>query len=60
MGLFRRKRIQVVLIRCRKCGRRMKVVAGSVPARERECNLCVFAEVNRAEATRADLPAAPR
>lgn len=46
--MFRRRpRIRVIYLRCRKCGQRMKVVAGSVPARERICNLCVIAEVNR-------------
>lgn len=52
-----RSRIKVVFQRCRKCGRRMKVVAGSVPARERKCNLCVIAEVNRADRTVVDLDA---
>jgi hypothetical protein len=49
-----RSRIHVIYVRCRKCGRRMNVVAGSVPARERECNLCIFAEADRVERTLVD------
>lgn len=46
MSLFRR-RPKVVSCRCRKCGRPMNVVAGSVPYRERLCNLCVYDEARR-------------
>ena len=49
MTVFRRKP-KVVSCRCRKCGRPMNVVAGSVPYRERDCNLCVYAEARRREA----------
>lgn len=57
MSLFRRSRIRVICLRCKKCGRRMKAAAGSVPARERECNLCVIGQINRAERTQADMDA---
>jgi hypothetical protein len=44
--VFRRK-LKVVHCRCRECGRKMRVVTGSVPYRERLCNLCVYAEARR-------------
>lgn len=52
-----RSRIRVIILRCRSCGRRMKVVAGSVPARERECNLCVIGQINAGERTQLDMDA---
>jgi hypothetical protein len=55
VGLRRhRERIIVIHLRCRKCGRKMRVVAGSVTARERECNLCVYSEASRAGRTLVD------
>jgi hypothetical protein len=54
MGLRRRPRIVVVHQRCRKCGRKRLVVDGSVTARERICNLCIYSEVSRAERTLVD------
>ena len=35
----------------------MKVVAGSVTARERECNLCVIGQINAGERTQVDMDA---
>ena len=55
MRLRRRPRIRVIGQRCRKCGRRRRVVEDSVTARQRICNLCVSAEVSRAERTQVDL-----
>lgn len=51
------KRVKVTWTRCGHCRKPMKVVKGSVPARERLCNLCVVGKVNRGERTRVDLAA---
>jgi hypothetical protein len=58
VSLFRRRRpVRVIEQRCRKCGRVREVVEDSVTARQRICNLCVSAEVSRAERTQLDLEA---
>jgi hypothetical protein len=46
MRLFRR-RPRVVTMHCQGCANPVRVVAGSAPAREGLCNLCVFAEISR-------------
>ena len=58
MSIFRRRHpIRVIVQRCRKCGRAREVVQDSITARQRICNLCVSAEVSRAERTQLDLEA---
>lgn len=52
------KRPKVTWTRCGHCRKPMKVVKGSVPARERLCNLCVIGALANGERTRVDLDAA--
>jgi hypothetical protein len=53
--MWLRRRPRIIVVRCRRCRRSMRVVKGSAIALGRVCNFCVYAEVNGGEETLVDL-----
>jgi hypothetical protein len=55
--MWLRRRPCVIVLRCRRCRRSMRVVKGSAIALDRVCNFCVHADVNGSGGTLVDLGA---
>jgi hypothetical protein len=55
--MWLRRRPRIIMLRCRRCRRSMRVVKGSAIELGRVCNFCVYAEVNGNEETLVDLGA---